>query len=461
MSDDLSPVLSLPLIQPAQAQKHVTHNEALRLLDVLVQPAVASRSTATPPADPAPGARFIVPAGALGAWAGQDGSIAFAEGGGWAHLVPLPGWQAWVADEGADALFDGTAWTTPAERAARVARLGVGTDADATNRLAVASPATLLTHAGAGHQLKINKAAPGDTASLLFQTGWSGRAEIGTTGSDALAVKVSADGAAWVTALALDAATGRATGAAVTQTATDTAPGRLLKVGDFGLGLTGNAPTLQNIDAVTGVASGLYRTLGDATGTFPANATRFGHVLVHRVSTTALWQVYCQVGGNSATTGRLWHRVYNTATSAWMPWRMVYDQGAILGTVAQDAGVPTGALIETGSNANGRYSRWADGTQMCWHTISAGSGIAAGAGTAASPYATAAFGWTFPAAFALPPVVNGTAAVDGATLANRIFALTVRAVSATAATDMNAVRLSSSTADVSVTAHVTAIGRWF
>lgn len=128
MSDDLSPVLALPLIQPAQAQKHVTHNEALRLLDVLVQPAVASRSTATPPASPAPGARFIVPAGALAAWAGQDGSIALAEAGGWAHLAPLPGWQAWVEDEGADALFDGTAWTTPAERAARVARLS-GTEA--------------------------------------------------------------------------------------------------------------------------------------------------------------------------------------------------------------------------------------------------------------------------------------------------------------------------------------------
>jgi len=61
-------------------------------------------------------------------------------------------------------------------------QLGVQTSADATNRLAVSSEATLLTHAGADHQLKINKASTGDSASLLFQTGWSGRAEMGPPG---------------------------------------------------------------------------------------------------------------------------------------------------------------------------------------------------------------------------------------------------------------------------------------
>lgn len=97
MSDDLSPVLSLPLIQPAQAQKHVTHNEALRLLDVLVQPAVESRSLAAPPAFPAEGARWIVPAGATGPWAGQDGTIALYDQGDWVFLAPLPGPSAVAA----------------------------------------------------------------------------------------------------------------------------------------------------------------------------------------------------------------------------------------------------------------------------------------------------------------------------------------------------------------------------
>jgi hypothetical protein len=46
-----------------------------------------------------------------------------------------------------------------------------------------------------------------------------------------------------------------------------------------------------------------------------------------------------------------------------------YGRKNILGTVSQAAGVPTGAVIESGSNANGRYTRWADGTQICTKRI--------------------------------------------------------------------------------------------
>ncbi|MGC4023892.1 MAG: DUF2793 domain-containing protein [Mesorhizobium sp.] len=52
--------LALPYILPSQAQKHVTHNEALRRLDALVQLAVVSRATGTPPASPTEGDRYIV-----------------------------------------------------------------------------------------------------------------------------------------------------------------------------------------------------------------------------------------------------------------------------------------------------------------------------------------------------------------------------------------------------------------
>ena len=43
-----TPCLGLPQIEAAQAQKHVTHNEALALLDVLVQLAVKSRALRRP-----------------------------------------------------------------------------------------------------------------------------------------------------------------------------------------------------------------------------------------------------------------------------------------------------------------------------------------------------------------------------------------------------------------------------
>jgi hypothetical protein len=37
----------------------------------------------------------------------------------------------------------------------------------------------------------------------------------------------------------------------------------------------------------------------------------------------------------------------------------------IKGTVSQSGGVPTGAIIETGNNANGYYTKFADGTLIC------------------------------------------------------------------------------------------------
>jgi len=205
---DQSPILSLPLIQPAQAQKHVTHNEALRLLDVIVQLSVINRTLTAPPGATVAGDRHIVAAGATGAWAGQASKIALSEAGVWAFLTPLTGWRAYVEAEAAVASFDGTGWVMLADGPLEVAQLGVSTAPDATNRLSVNSPATLLSHAGAGHQVKINKAGATDTASLLFQTGFSGRAEIGTTGSDALQVKVSPNGSAYYTAMSVAAASG-------------------------------------------------------------------------------------------------------------------------------------------------------------------------------------------------------------------------------------------------------------
>ena len=210
MPDDTT-ILSLPLILPAQAQKHVTHNEALVALDLIVQLAVINRTLTTAPALPSIGDRHIVAAGATGPWVGQSGRIALFTEAGWQFTQPLPGWQAYVMAESQMAFFNGLAWTALSDGPFTVGQLGVSTVADATNRLSVSSPATLLNHAGSGHQLKLNKAVAGDTASLLFQTGFGGRAEMGTAGSDDFSVKVSADGSTWFPALEADAATGEVT----------------------------------------------------------------------------------------------------------------------------------------------------------------------------------------------------------------------------------------------------------
>lgn len=218
-------ILSLPLIQAAQAQKHITHNEAIRILDAIVQPVVADLDRTAPPQAPENGDRHIVAAGATGDWAGQDGTIAVRQDQAWAFFAPQVGWKVHVVALGGDVTFDGSDW-----RGASFATLGINAEADTTNRLAVSGAATLLNHDGAGHQLKLNKAGHAETNSLLFQTAFSGRAEMGCAGEDAFSIKVSADGADFVTALRFDPVTGMADGAAVQASAGDLTPGKIARV---------------------------------------------------------------------------------------------------------------------------------------------------------------------------------------------------------------------------------------
>ncbi|MBS7541996.1 DUF2793 domain-containing protein [Ancylobacter oerskovii] len=107
---ETTPSLALPLLAAAQAQKHVTHNEALLLLDAAVQLAVLDRTRATPPPTPVLGDRHIVAAGAGGDWAGRAGAVAVHDGSGWRFLTPRAGWRAHVVAEGRSVGFDGTAW---------------------------------------------------------------------------------------------------------------------------------------------------------------------------------------------------------------------------------------------------------------------------------------------------------------------------------------------------------------
>ena len=107
---DTSTHLLLPYLLASQAQKHVTVNEALRLLDGLVQLAVLDRHLTTPPATPADGARYIVASDATDAWSGWDLNVAYWVDGAWMRLVPRPGWQAWVVDEASLLAWNGSAW---------------------------------------------------------------------------------------------------------------------------------------------------------------------------------------------------------------------------------------------------------------------------------------------------------------------------------------------------------------
>jgi len=205
-----TPHLGITLVEQAQAQKEVTVNMALARIDAVLNNGAKSKAVTTPPGSPAAGDVYIVAALPTGAWAGQAGNIAYFDTV-WRFITPREGITLWVNDEDLSYSFDGAAWvlTSNPNQFQNLSMLGVNATADSTNKLSVASSAVLFNHIGAGTQVKLNKNAASDTDSFLFQTGFSGRAEFGTTGDDNFTLKVSSNGSTWLSALKIMAATGR------------------------------------------------------------------------------------------------------------------------------------------------------------------------------------------------------------------------------------------------------------
>lgn len=137
-----TPRFALPLLGVAQAQKEVTHNEALTLLDALVHAAVEAGPLAAPPTGPAEGQCWIVGATPTGAWAGQDHAIAIRTGGGWRFAPPREGMQATRLTDGARLRFDGGVWAAPAT----IAAPSGGSTIDSEARSAIS---TLILHLAA------------------------------------------------------------------------------------------------------------------------------------------------------------------------------------------------------------------------------------------------------------------------------------------------------------------------
>lgn len=118
--------LILPLMAAAQSQKHVTHNEAVLRLDVLVQLAVKSTTLTAPPGSPADGDRYLIASGPTGAWAGKDLNITYYSSGAWVFLPPRKGWLCW--DEVNDILlvWTGAAWSDYAQAGGFVTNTTLG-----------------------------------------------------------------------------------------------------------------------------------------------------------------------------------------------------------------------------------------------------------------------------------------------------------------------------------------------
>ena len=107
-----SPRLFLNYVSPQQAQRHVSVNEAFRILDVVVQSGVLSASLAVEPLTPNEGDSYILPHEKFGpVWSEMgDYSLATYQDGVWRELRPRQGWRAFVADQAQLFVFDGAAW---------------------------------------------------------------------------------------------------------------------------------------------------------------------------------------------------------------------------------------------------------------------------------------------------------------------------------------------------------------
>lgn len=202
--------LGLPLIAPEQALKHITHNEAITTLDALVQLVVEALDTTAPPGSPTPGQSYAIGSSATGDWAGHDGKLATWTDAGWRFAAPDEGWQFWDKATSGAYIHQSGAWTPLLGELQNLSLLGINTSADATNKLAIRSNAALFTalESGSGGtgdmRLTLNRETGSDTVSFVFQSAYSGRAEIGLAGTDDFSFKVSPDGSIFHTGMTID-----------------------------------------------------------------------------------------------------------------------------------------------------------------------------------------------------------------------------------------------------------------
>ncbi|MEQ9692880.1 DUF2793 domain-containing protein [Shimia sp. SDUM112013] len=374
--------LGLPYLQPSQAQKHVTHNEALQKLDLITQISVECFALDDPPTALEAGQTFALGANPTGEWSGHAFDLACWGGEAWLFITPQRGWIAWGRCEQELRVWNGADWVATTHTPEHAPFFGISAIADETNRLSVAADATLFSHAGAGHQLKVNKATSSDTAALLFQSVWQGHAELGLAGDNMFTVKVSDDGQTWHNSLSIDpsdqsisltagssevrvsdtgtAIEGTLTGSAVQASVLDDGDGKVMRVGAFGLG-SNTAPITTDIDLSNSISTGFYFVENTASGDKPEAS---GHLIQMRNGGDT---TYADTLHAFVTRSNLWLRGFDGG--AWSDW--------------------TGLGGVHGSNQNGTFLKLPDGTLLCSVTGNL-TRVAAG---------MLSFTWTFPANF--------------------------------------------------------------
>ncbi len=99
MATSYTPRLGLPEMADGEQSGYVTFNELGRMLDGILNVAVESATTTTPPASPVDGDLWYVPLGATGAWAGNEEKVAQWYNAQW-YYYDTEGMVIYVKDSG-------------------------------------------------------------------------------------------------------------------------------------------------------------------------------------------------------------------------------------------------------------------------------------------------------------------------------------------------------------------------
>ncbi len=210
--------LGLPLLIPNQAQKEITHNEALIILDNLIQNTVITKNLNIPPQEPKTNDLYIVGENASDVWLNKDFQLAFYDNG-WRFIEPKEGITFWVKDEDCQYTYDGENWIITDEISNKKINLIELNDVKVNNikngeflrfngnkfinTKSLDNVENLSTNI-----LNINKSEETATASCILQDNSINKIEFGLIQSDNFTLKVSNNGENWKDSFVVDIESG-------------------------------------------------------------------------------------------------------------------------------------------------------------------------------------------------------------------------------------------------------------
>jgi hypothetical protein len=222
--------LGITLLEQAQAQKEVTINQAIAVLDAAFNPSVLDKDLATPPASPTAGDSYLIASAPAGAWAGKANYVTYYDSG-WRFIAPKEGLTIWVADETAEYRYSGSAWA--------IASGGGGGSGDVVGPASSVDNTLARFDGTTGKLIQGSTVTVADTGALAVTSGSPIAFAVGANGATNPALTVDASTASSATGVAIKSA---ASGGGVTITASSSATNESLTLackGFAGLNLNG------------------------------------------------------------------------------------------------------------------------------------------------------------------------------------------------------------------------------